>query len=594
MKVKLYVLTASMLLAGCASTAPPSTPQKSYQLDRPVQPLEQSLPRNLNTGTNRTAEIVSAQRITEILQRAHLRPIAVDAQLSQHMLNGLIAGLDPQRIFFTDQDVSEFRSKNVHFAEEFASGGITRLIQNTRELLSIKQNRYEYAKSLLKQPSKVSLKAPSRDSSQSISQNYLIAYWKYKSQQDLAVIEDLPYKHPLTVLQQRYQYQIDKIANLSDFDVFEILAHHYVVAYDPASNYYPARFHTSLIGMGEEAYGVGLKVGSGAKITDVYLSSPAANAGIEAGDELLAIAQSDFDYQDIIGRDPLDILSLLNGALGTKVRLLFEEKTGEIKQVELTRKNIKQQAISVESLKFPDMTQRVAVLKISSFPVDVAQQVASELAGINANEIRGLIIDLRGNEGGSLREATKLAALFLPDAEVFQIRSQTNRVNVERTESTHSLSFEKDIIILTDAKTAGSAELFAAAMQEHGRAILVGHTSYGMGLVKMARKLKRIYDVKDFEFGTLQYSVGQLYRLNGDSFQFKGVKPDILIANQPTKPTPLANAVAWDKIPSRDISKVRDLSEKVQKLRRDFHNEISTAEINGDSLLKLSAEMLNK
>jgi carboxyl-terminal processing protease len=201
--------------------------------------------------------------------------------------------------------------------------------------------------------------------------------------------------------------------------------------------------------------------------------------------------------------------------------------------------------------------------------------VNKELDKLKAEQVAGIIIDLRGNGGGSLREATLLTGLFIDKGPVVQIRDGANRVQVNSDDDGVS-SYDGSLTVMVDRYSASASEIFAAAIQDYGRGVIVGEHTFGKGTVQQHRGLGRVYDLYDNPLGSIQFTIAKFYRINGGSTQHRGVLPDISF---PTAVDPEdwgesreKNALPWDQIPKAKYQALGNLSADLTYLT-SLHSE---------------------
>merc|ERR1712093_82671 len=199
----------------------------------------------------------------------------------------------------------------------------------------------------------------------------------------------------------------------------------------------------------------------------------------------------------------------------------------------------------------PHAGEPLGVITIPSFYNNLSMDVAKEIESLKAQNVKGVIVDLRGNGGGSLTEATLLTGLFIEKGPVVQIRYGQTKVSVNR-DTDGKVSYDGPLTVLVDRYSASASEIFAAAMQDYNRALIIGEQTFGKGTVQQHRGLGRIYDLYENPLGSVQYTIAKFYRINGGSTQHKGVVPDIPFPS-PIDPAEWGesqeeNALPWDSI----------------------------------------------
>merc|ERR1712000_366575 len=276
-------------------------------------------------------------------------------------------------------------------------------------------------------------------------------------------------------------------------------------------------------------------------------------------DKIIGVAQDDEEFVDVVGWRLDEVVDLIKGPKGSTVRLQVQKGTSDTKAmsvVSLTRDKIKLEDRAAKSEVYEPETgpyagEKLGVITIPSFYNNLHADVKKELDSLKAQDVKGIIVDLRGNGGGSLTEATLLTGLFIEKGPVVQIRYGEGKVSVNR-DTDGVVTYDGPLTVLVDRYSASASEIFAAAMQDYSRALIVGEQTFGKGTVQQHRGLGRIYDLYDNPLGSVQFTIAKFYRIDGGSTQHKGVVPDILYpsAVEPAEwgESQAENALPWDSI----------------------------------------------
>ena len=254
-----------------------------------------------------------------------------------------------------------------------------------------------------------------------------------------------------------------------------------------------------------------------------------------------------------------EVVDLIKGPKGSTVRLQIQKGASESKAmsvVNLTRDKIKLEDRAAKSDVYvpdsgPHEGEKLGVITIPSFYNNLHADVSKEIDKLNAQDVKGIIVDLRGNGGGSLTEATLLSGLFIEKGPVVQIRYGEGKVSVNR-DTDGEVAYEGPLTVLVDRYSASASEIFAAAMQDYNRALIIGEQTFGKGTVQQHRGLGRIYDLYENPLGSVQFTIAKFYRIDGGSTQHKGVVPDIKYPS-PIDPAEWGEsqeetALPWDSI----------------------------------------------
>ena len=287
------------------------------------------------------------------------------------------------------------------------------------------------------------------------------------------------------------------------------------------------------------------------------------------GDRVVGVGQTGKPMVDVIGWRLDDVVALIKGPKGSKVRLeiLPAGKGTKTRIVTVTRERIRLEDRAVKMTIKEVGKQKVAVLDIPGFYVGLTDDVKVQLQKLEKQDVSSVIIDLRANGGGALTEAVSLSGLFIPSGPVVQVRDNNGKVR-EDSDTDGIVYYKGPLVVLVDRFSASASEIFAAAMQDYGRALIVGEPTFGKGTVQQYRSLNRIYDQMlrpDWPpLGSIQYTIQKFYRVNGGSTQRKGVVPDIIMptGNETAIETGEKfedNALPWDSINAATFTKTGDL-----------------------------------
>ena len=384
----------------------------------------------------------------------------------------------------------------------------------------------------------------------------------------LLLAEKAPAEIPET-LERRYQNQLKRLAQYNAQDVFQIYANTLAEQYDPHTNYFsPRRAENFDINMSLSFEGIGaiLQIDDEyAKVTRLVPAGPAdKQGGLRPSDLIMGVGQGETGpIEDVIGWRLDEIVDLIRGPRDTTVRLEVipdKGKTDQRRVVPIRRNEVKleEQAAQKEIIEFTDeedQTHRVGVIDIPAFYIDfeayrqgdklyrsTTRDVKKLVDELVAEGVEGIVIDLRDNGGGSLQEANQLTGLFIEYGPTVQIRSAESRVwrDGKRRRSQY---YEGPLAVMINRLSASASEIFAGAIQDYGRGIIVGEQSFGKGTVQSLVPLQE---------GQLKITESKFYRVSGGSTQHRGVVPDIdypsLFDPEKIGESALDNALAWDQI----------------------------------------------
>ena len=294
---------------------------------------------------------------------------------------------------------------------------------------------------------------------------------------------------------------------------------------------------------------------------------------LQAGDKIIGVGQEKGEIEDVIGWRLEDIVDKIKGKKGTKVRLEIEPaKGGKSRIVTLVRDKVRieDQAAKLTIEKVD--SENIGVIKIPSFYIGLTDDVKKLLVQAEKKHINALIIDLRENGGGALTEAVALSGLFITDGPVVQVRDAYQRIRVHEDDD-RTEQYKGPLLVMINRFSASASEIFAAAMQDYNRAIIVGQNTFGKGTVQQSRSLNFVYDLDQTPLGVLQYTIQKFYRINGGSTQLKGVAADIdfpaIIDAKENGEEKEDNALPWDKIPAATYFEIGNARQYVSELNKN-------------------------
>ena len=536
-----------------------------------------------------------SERVTSRFTRSHYRQFALDADFSGKIFDRFLNMLDYSHNVLLASDVAQFANKRNSLGEELKSGkldtpyAIFNLAQKRR------LERYQYALSLLEKPMDFTgndtididrSKAPwAKDQAE------LNRLWDAKVKYDQLNLKltgktDKEIRETLT---KRYQSAMKRLTQTNSEDVFSLIMGAFAHEIDPHTNYLSPRnteqFNTEM-SLSLEGIGAVLQMDDDyTVINSMVPGGPASKSkALAVGDRIVGVGQAGKPMVDVIGWRLDDVVSLIKGPKGSKVRLdiLPAGKGTKTRVVTLTRERIRLEDRAVKMTIKTVGNQKVAVMDIPGFYVGLTDDVKVQLQKMAKQNVDSLIIDLRANGGGALTEAVSLSGLFIPSGPVVQVRDNNGKIR-EDADTDGIVYYKGPLVVLVDRFSASASEIFAAAMQDYGRALIVGEPTFGKGTVQQYRSLNRIYDQmlrpEWPALGSVQYTIQKFYRVDGGSTQIKGVTPDILM---PTGIDPAEtgekfedNAMPWDSINAAAYTKTGDLKPFEPALLKDHEQRIA-------------------
>ncbi|MDC9621268.1 carboxy terminal-processing peptidase [Xenorhabdus sp. XENO-7] len=538
-----------------------------------------------------------SKRIVSRFLRSHYRHFYLDAAFSGKVFDRYLNALDYGHNVFLASDIAQFAEQKGLLGKALENGDL-RLPYALFNLMQKRRfERYQYVLSRLEQPVNLDgndtfeterTKAPWPTSVEELNK-----LWDAKIKFDwinlkLSGKDDKEIKEILT---KRYRTHLKRLNQSKSEDVFQIIMMAFAREIDPHTSYlspsnteqFNSEMSLSLEGIGavlqydDEYIAIRSLVGGG----------PAAKSNLlKDGDKIIGVGQAGKPIVDVVGWRLEDVVTLIKGPKGSKVRLEIIPSTKGAKNhiVTLTRENIRLEDNAVKMSVKTVGKEKIGILDIPSFYVGLTNDVKIQLQKLTKQGVSSIVIDLRSNGGGALTEAVSLSGLFISTGPIVQIRDNTGRIKQD-SDTDEAIYYKGPLVVLVDGRSASASEIFAAVMQDYGRGLIVGDPTFGKGTVQNHRSLNRIYDQMlkpDWpEIGSVQYTVQKFYRVNGGSTQLKGVTPDILM---PTAEEPADigesqedNALPWDSIQPASYPFSKVISASVPLLAQLHNQRIANA-----------------
>lgn len=402
---------------------------------------------------------------------------------------------------------------------------------------------------------------------------------------------------------ERYRYKFN------EDDKFAIYVNTITQMMDPYTEFFPPAdkryFDEQLSG---EFFGIGASLqydDGNIKINSLLMGSPAWKSGqIEVGDVIMKVAQGTEAPVELTGYMVEDAVKLIRGKKGTEVRLSLKKNDGTLKTVSLVREKIVQDETFARSAVVQEGTSKIGYIFLPEFYANFndpngrrsAVDVAKEVLKLKEAKVDGIVIDLRNNGGGSLYDVVQMAGLFIEDGPIVQVKDRENKPTVMRDKD-GSVLYDGPLAVMVNEFSASASEIFAAAIQDYGRGVVIGSTStYGKGTVQRSIGLDpENFMTANSELGNLKLTLQKFYRINGGSTQLKGVIPDIVIPDQfeylRFREKDNTNALPWDEV-NKASYKTWNSGYDLQTIKNLSNNRLSNNE--AFRKIKSSTEWLSK
>jgi carboxyl-terminal processing protease len=589
--LKAVALLAALLLAAASLDA------------KPAQTTETLAP------TDRHGKI--SRLVTTLFERSHYRRSLVDDAASARMLDGYLDTLDGNRQYFLASDIKEFDAWRTSLDEAVKRGRLEPIFEIYSRYLERARDRLNHALTLLDEEHDFSLDEEFQfdrtEEPWAASAQVLDEVWRKRVKNDAVglMLTDKDWEETREILRGRYEQVLVRLDQVKSDDVFETFMNAFANTMDPHTSYYsPRNSEEYRIQMSLNYDGIGATL----QLQDEYVAvinviegGPAALDGtLKPKDRIIGVGQGDDgDIVDVVGWRLDEVVDMIRGPGGSTVRLqvlpagaapgspptlisLIRDK------VKLEAQAARKKIIEVERGSKP---QRIGVITVPSFYQDYsarasgAREYTSTTADVRRltlelieEGIDGLVVDLRNNGGGHLSEATAMTGLFVPAGPVVQLRDTSGRVEVLEEQSGGPV-YDGPLAVLVNRFSASASEIFAAAIQDYGRGVVVGQQTYGKGTVQNLYPLDRYAPGADPRFGQLTLTIGKYYRVTGESTQHRGVIPDIDV------PSPVDvhmvgedtrdSALPWDQIRATRFTPQGQLEEAIALLATEHRRRRS-------------------
>jgi len=540
-------------------------------------------------------QVTVSQRVTARFTQSHYRQITLDTAFSNKIFDRYLNMIDYSHNILLSSDIAQFADKKSQVGQELESGNLDTFYQLFNLSQRRRFERLQYALNALAKPmnftSHDSIDLDRSKAPWPTSTDELNKLWDAKVTYDELTLK-LAGKNEQEIrdtLTRRYNAALRRVSQTTSEDVFQTAMNAFAHEIDPHTNYLSPRnteqFNTEM-SLSLEGIGAVLQMDDDyAMINSMVAGGPAARSKtLSIGDKIIGVGQVGQPIEDVVGWRLDDVVEKIKGPKGSKVRLEIQPATkgSKTRIITLTRARIRLEDRAVQGSVHQVGKNKVGVLDIPGFYVGLTDDVKVQLQKLQKQHVDSIVIDLRTNGGGALTEAVSLSGLFIPSGPVVQVRDNTGNIHQD-SDDDGVVYYNGPLVVLVDRFSASASEIFSAAMQDYGRALIVGEPTFGKGTVQQYRSLNRIYDQMlrpDWPaLGSVQYTIQKFYRINGGSTQRKGVTPDILM---PTGVEAIKtgekyedNALPWDSIKAASYLPIADLQPYVAQLRQEHDARIA-------------------
>ncbi len=544
----------------------------------------------------------TAIEIIDRLSSDHFRKLDFNDQLSSNLLNNYVESLDPAKSYFTRDDIKYFSTWSGLLDDQLKRGSLDAGFAIYNLYAERAVNRWNSNIALLESGFVFDYK---RDESLSLdtenidwmaTRQQLDDYWRKRIKDSLLrlILNDKDEDSARTLLVKRYKNLINRLQQRDAEDVFEVYMNALSTLYDPHTNYLSPRSKKNFeISLSLSLEGIGAVLQKEDEHTQVVRIVPGGaaekNGRLKPEDKIIAVGQGEGELIDVIGWRLDEVVELIRGPKDTTVKLeVIPAISNESHVISIVRDKIKleEQAAQSDVIEIPgpaDTVHRFGVITIPAFYLDIeayykrdknykstTRDVMRLIKQVAEQGVDGIILDLRGNGGGFLQEATTLTDLFIDQGPVVQVRFANDKIS-RHQRSRSKAYYSGPLLVLINRLSASASEIFAGAIQDYGRALIVGETSFGKGTVQ-ARTL--------LEQGELKLTESKFYRVSGDSTQNRGVVPDIklpsLFDHDEIGESSEDHALPWDRIHAVPHRRYYDFSSLLSTIRKNHAKRLES------------------
>ena len=544
--------------------------------------------------------------LVRLLEQLHYKPMKLNDEFSAKIFENYLETLDPNKVYFYAKDIEGFQKYRNQVDDAIKSGDVELAFNIFTLYIKRIQERTDFALAALEKGFDFTIDeeylwdredVPYIDNEETMND-----LWRKRVKNDylnlkLAGKEESKIKE---ILSKRYKRIAKRVSESNNEDVFQYFINSYATLIEPHTSYLAPRTSENFkINMSLSLQGIGALLGSKddyVTIQKVIKGGPAEKQGeLKRGDKIVAVGQGDSGtFVDVVGWRVDDVVEKIRGDKGTKVRLSVLSKDDLLgtkpHTILITRDKVKleEQAAQYQILKVNSANneRKVGVINLPAFYLDfeakargdedyrsTTKDVKKILDKFNAQGVEALVMDLRNNGGGSLIEARDLTGLFIDKGPVVQIKNSRGNISVDR-DTDKSISWDKPMVVLTNRASASASEIFAAALQDYGRAVVVGDRSFGKGTVQSLIPLDSYASNNEHAMGQLKLTLSQFFRINGGSTQNRGVIPDIRFPERAGSDSygesEYENALPWTSIKRSNYNMQGDLTHEIPQLRKFY------------------------
>ena len=555
---------------------------------------------------------IENQLITSILTRYHFREFEINDSLSNDIFKRYLNSLDHGKNYFLASDIKEFNKEIFQLDDNLIKGDLHFYYDVFNVYLKRLNKRIEFIDRLLNTEFDYSIDENydfNRDKSEwAKDENELNELWRKRLKNDALThkLNGKDWEFIQKTLRKRYKNFAKFLNQYNSEDVFQLAMNAFTQSIDPHTNYLsPITSDNFKIDMSLSLEGIGARLQTEddyTKVAEIIPGGPADKSKLlKADDKIVGVAQGeDGEFEDIIGWRITDAVKLIRGSKGTIVRLQIIKAGSDLNsrptEISLLRDKVKLEDQAAKGSILEIMNEekpfKIGVIDIPKFYNDfegqrngdgnsksTSKDVRRILDSLKTEYVDGVIIDLREDGGGSLQEAIELTGLFIKDGPVVQVKNSGGNVEVAN-DPDPGIVYDGPLAVLVNRFSASASEIFAGAIQDYERGLIIGEQTFGKGTVQNMIDLNRLSSKKNMSLGQVKLTIAKYYRINGGSTQNLGVVPDIsfpaMIDAKDFGESAEPNALPWDEIKSANFKYFSDIKKYVPQLEQKHLKRISS------------------
>ncbi|MDQ4147810.1 MAG: carboxy terminal-processing peptidase [Pseudomonadota bacterium] len=529
-------------------------------------------------------QLLTTELITGFITHYHFKNTALNDALSEQILARYLEELDPNRSYFLRSDIDAFARYKTRLDDDLRSANLQPAFEIFHVFKQRLNQRVDYALGLLNKDFDFNIKETylfdRSEKPWAANRAELNDIWRKKVKNDVLSLHLAGQDKDefIKTLRERYERLRTSVTQFRTEDLYQLFINTYTQSIEPHTAYLAPRVSEDFeIRMSLSLEGIGAVLQTEneyIEVKEIVTGGPAdLSHGLHVGDRITGVGQGKSGkLVDVVGWRLDDVVELIRGPKGSVLRLQILPKgaNGETSPeiITMTRNEVKleDQAAQKSVINIPTEQGpvRIGIIKVPTFYMDyeayarhdpsyrsTTRDVRRLLAQLKQAQVEGIVVDLRGNGGGSLTEATQLTGLFIESGPIVQVKDTTDHVEVLKDPDPR-IAYAGPLAVLVDGNSASASEIFAGAIQDYRRGIIIGEPTFGKGTVQKMVDLNQLIGAKGVRLGQLTTTIAQFYRVSGSSTQYRGVIPDIIL---PTTADPdeggesaLPNALPWNAI----------------------------------------------